>query len=76
VALVPVLIGAGAGMDLTQSLAHGYRTAMVVIGLLCAAAAIVAALFVSDERATAPRFVPPAPDHGCVVPVRGAEAAG
>jgi EmrB/QacA subfamily drug resistance transporter len=60
VALVPVLIGLGAGSTLADGLTHGYRQAMIVIGGLSAAAAIVTWLFVSDARAAAPRLVPSA----------------
>jgi MFS family permease len=67
VALVPVLIGAGAGASLADSLASGYEPAMVVIGALCAGGALVAWLFVSDEPAEAPRMA--APDRGCALPV-------
>ena len=41
IALVPLLIGAGAGGTLAGSLADGYRPAMLVIGALCVAAAVV-----------------------------------
>ncbi len=60
VALVPVLIGLGAGSTLADGLTHGYRRAMIVIGGLSAAAAIVTWLFVSDAPAASPRLVPPA----------------
>jgi MFS family permease len=74
IALVPVLIGVGAGSTLSESLTKGYRPAMIAIGALCAAAAIVSWLFVSDDRtATAPVIVPP--DRGCALPTRNAEAA-
>ena len=72
VALVPVLIGVGAGTSLAEALASGYEPAMIVIAGLCIAAAIVAWLFVSDERAEAPSLA--APDRGCALPVREAKA--
>src|SRR5436190_12424884 len=50
IALVPILIGAGAGATLAGSLAKGYEPAMYVIGGLCAAAALVTWLAVSDDR--------------------------
>ena len=73
VALVPVLIGVDAGGSLADSLTTGYRPAMLAIAGLCAGAALVAALLVSDERAEAPKIA--APDRGCALPVRGAEAS-
>jgi EmrB/QacA subfamily drug resistance transporter len=72
IALVPVLIGAGAGTSLAEALTNGYEPAMIVIGGLCVAAALVTWLFVSDERAAAPPLA--APDRGCALPVREAEA--
>jgi hypothetical protein len=72
VGLVPVLIGVGAGTSLSEAPRNGYESAMVVIGGLCAAAAIVTWLFVSDERADAPPLA--APDRGWALPVREAEA--
>src|SRR3954447_7712038 len=53
IALVPLLIGVGAGSTLAGSLANGYHRAMIVVGGLCIAAAAVSWLFVSDERGTA-----------------------
>jgi EmrB/QacA subfamily drug resistance transporter len=69
VALVPALIGATAGRSLATSIADGFRPAMIVFGVLCGLAALVSAVFVSDERATPPRLAPAAPDRGCAVPV-------
>jgi EmrB/QacA subfamily drug resistance transporter len=68
IALVPILIGAGAGGTLAGSLAGGYRPAMLAIGALCAAAAVVSWRFVSDERGVVPAMAP-APPHGCALPV-------
>jgi EmrB/QacA subfamily drug resistance transporter len=68
VALVPVLIGAGAGAGLADSLASGYEPAMIVIGGLCAAGALISLLFVSDKPGRAPRLA--APDRGCALPVK------
>jgi EmrB/QacA subfamily drug resistance transporter len=73
IGLVPVLIGVGAGTSLAEALTNGYEPAMVVIGGLCVAAAVVTWLFVSDERADAPPLA--APDRGCALPVREAVAA-
>jgi hypothetical protein len=67
IALVPVLIGVTAGSSLADALAAGYEPGMVVIGGLCAAGALVAWLFVSDERGVAPLIA--APDRGCALPV-------
>lgn len=67
IALVPVLIGVTAGGSLAGALAEGYEPAMVVIGGLCAAGALVAWRFVSDAPGVAPRLA--APDRGCALPV-------
>ena len=73
VALVPVLIGAGAGTGLSEALMHGYEHAMIIISVLCLAAAMVTWLFVSDERTD---VVPLAAlDRGCALPVREAKVA-
>jgi EmrB/QacA subfamily drug resistance transporter len=72
IAVVPALIGVRAGMDLTAALAGGYEGAMLALAAVCGLAALVTALFVTDERRTgAPRFAPPAPGHGCALPVPG-----
>jgi EmrB/QacA subfamily drug resistance transporter len=68
VALVPLLIGVTAGATLADSLADGYEPAMIVIGGLCAAGALISLLFVSDSPAEAPRIA--APDRGCALPVK------
>ena len=67
IAAVPILVGVGDGRDLTQALADGYRPAMFVLAGLCVIAALVTAIWVSDDRPTAaaPRIVPAAPHHGC-----------
>jgi EmrB/QacA subfamily drug resistance transporter len=69
VAVVPALIGASGGRGLTHSLAHGYQPAMIAIGAICAGAALIAGRFVTDDRTAAPRIAPPAPHHGCALPV-------
>jgi EmrB/QacA subfamily drug resistance transporter len=67
--LVPVLIGAVGGQSLGEALATGYQPAMIVMGLLCIAAAFVAAVFVTNDRDAAPSAaVGPPPYHGCVLP--------
>ena len=69
-ALVPLLIGATGGGGLSQALVHGYQPAMISLSVMCVVAAVVAALFVSDERpAAVPRFAPAPRDHGCALPV-------
>jgi Na+/melibiose symporter-like transporter len=74
IALVPALIGATGGRGYAHALAHGYQPAMIVMGGLCAAAALVTALFVTDARA-AHRVVPRAPQAGCATPVPAHAAA-
>jgi EmrB/QacA subfamily drug resistance transporter len=68
VALVPVLIGAGAGAGLAETLRTGYEPAMIAIGALCAAGALISLLFVSSRPSAAPRIA--APDRGCALPVK------
>ena len=68
VGLVPVLIGAGGGRSLGHALAHGYQPAMLVMSALCAGAALVTGLFVSDSRAPAPPLAPSPRCHGCALP--------
>jgi EmrB/QacA subfamily drug resistance transporter len=75
IALVPVLIGATGGRGYAHALATGYLPAMIVMGGLCVAAALVTALFVSDARAGARRCVPRSPDAGCAAPVKAEEVA-
>jgi hypothetical protein len=69
IAVVPVLLGAGGGRSFTESLANGYQPAMLVLSGSCVVAALVTGLFVSDDRARAPRLAPTAPMHGCALPV-------
>jgi Na+/melibiose symporter-like transporter len=69
IALVPVLIGATGGRSYAHALVHGYQPAMIVMGGLCVAAALITALFVSDARTTGHRVVPRAPEAGCAVPI-------
>ncbi|WP_216870311.1 DHA2 family efflux MFS transporter permease subunit [Modestobacter excelsi] len=70
VALVPVLIGVG-DQDLGDALAGGYRSAMLVMAGLAAAAAVVTGVFVSDHLATVPKVLPSPRVHGCAVPAEG-----
>jgi MFS family permease len=67
VALVPLLIGVTAGASLADSLATGYEPAMIVIGGMCAAGALISLVFVSAEPSAAPRIA--APDRGCALPI-------
>ncbi|MFI5952298.1 DHA2 family efflux MFS transporter permease subunit [Cryptosporangium sp. NPDC051539] len=80
VAAVPLLLGrhgpagASGANGLGPALADGYRPAMLVLAAVCAAAAVVTALFVSDARPAtpAPAVVPPGPHHGCAPALAGA----
>jgi EmrB/QacA subfamily drug resistance transporter len=69
IALVPLLIGAAGGNSIAQVLGHGYQPAMLVMAALCAAAAAVSGLFVSDDRTAVPPLAPSPRCHGCAVPV-------
>jgi hypothetical protein len=53
IALVPLLIGAGAAASLADSLAHGYQPAMLAMAALTILSAVIAALLVSDQRKAA-----------------------
>jgi EmrB/QacA subfamily drug resistance transporter len=75
IAIVPVLLGATGGSTLTHALAHGYRPAMLVMGGLCIAGAIVTGVFVSDEGRAGPRLAPHPRSHGCAAPVSNEAAA-
>lgn len=68
VALVPALIGLGTASTLAEALTHGYRQAMIALGGLCVAGAIVAWLFVSGKPSPAPQAAAPAPDPGRPLP--------
>lgn len=69
IALVPALIGATGGQSLPHALANGFQPAMLVMAGLCVVAALITAVFVSDERRSAPGMAPHAPHHGCALPV-------
>jgi EmrB/QacA subfamily drug resistance transporter len=75
IALVPALIGAVGGRSLGAALTHGYQPAMIVMGALCVAAALVSGLFVASGRAartpaaSTTRVVPRVPSAGCACPV-------
>jgi EmrB/QacA subfamily drug resistance transporter len=68
IALVPVLLGTGSSGSLAAPIAHGYRTAMLVMAGLSVVAAVITALFVSrnDEGLPHPPVAPRV--HGCAVP--------
>ena len=63
------LIGVTAGASLTSALASGYEPAMIAIGGMCFAGALISLVFVSDKPSTAPRIA--APDRGCALPIPG-----
>jgi len=75
IALVPALIGVTAGRTLARALTNGFQPAMLVMAGLCGLAAVISALFVSNERRPAPRMAPRPPDHGCALPVSEPSAA-
>ena len=56
VALVPALLRAGDSHTLTQPLATGFQTAMLVMAALSVAAALISALFVDRSRPLLPRI--------------------
>jgi EmrB/QacA subfamily drug resistance transporter len=68
IGVVPLLLGAGGG-GLAPALADNYQRAMIAVALICGAAALVAGLFVTRERAPMSGFAPPAPHRGCALPV-------
>jgi EmrB/QacA subfamily drug resistance transporter len=63
IALIPAL-GAGA-TTLADTIATAYRPGMVLTAVLCLGAAVIAAVFVSNAPAAAPRTAAPAP-HACL----------
>jgi hypothetical protein len=63
-----VLIGATGSRGYASALAGGYQPAMIVMAGLCVAAAVITALFVTDDRTghrAGHRLVPRAPENGC-----------
>jgi EmrB/QacA subfamily drug resistance transporter len=68
IALVPLLIGATHGKTLPQALGSGFETAMLAVAGLTAAAALVTALFVTDETAAVRSLAPPPLHHACALP--------
>jgi MFS family permease len=75
IALVPALIGATGGDTLAHALGGGFQPAMLIMAGLCGVAAVISAVFVSDERRRAPSSAARAPDHGSTLPVTKAPAA-
>jgi len=75
IALVPVLLGATAGGSLAHALASGFQPAMIVMAALCVAAALIAAVFVTDGRRPARRVAPRAPGHTGALPVPASASA-
>ncbi len=75
IALVPALIGATGGETLAHALGGGFQPAMLVMAGLCGLAAVISAVFVSDERRPAPATAARAPDHGSTLPVTKVPAA-
>ena len=75
VALVPLLIGVGASSSLSGALTHGYRQAMIAIGGLCVAGAVVAWLFATDNAAAGGRLDRPSPARGSASPAADEGAA-
>jgi EmrB/QacA subfamily drug resistance transporter len=68
IAAVPALIGATGGNSLGHALAGGYQPAMTAAAGLTTGAAVIATLFVSNDRTVASRVAPPAPYHACPLP--------
>ncbi len=64
IALVPALIGATGGEMLANGLRGGFQTAMLVMAGLCALAALISAVFVTNEWGSARVAAARAPDHG------------
>jgi EmrB/QacA subfamily drug resistance transporter len=63
IAVLPAVAGATRGRSLADTLADSYRPGMLITGVLCLLAAVIAAWLVSDEPCAAPRLSPP-PPHG------------
>ena len=74
VAVVPVLVGAVGGRSLAAALSTGYRPAMLTLAGVCATAAVIAAVFVADDRTQGPSLAPP-PPHGCAPAISGGKPA-
>jgi hypothetical protein len=68
-ALVPVLIGGSGAEGLTTAIQGGYSAAMIVMGGITVASAIVPALFVSNVRPGAMPMTPAPGISTCALPV-------
>jgi hypothetical protein len=68
IALVPLLLGAGGSADLAAPLAANYRTAMLVMAGLSAAAALITVIFVPAGRAVPKQPAAHPRVHGCAAP--------
>jgi EmrB/QacA subfamily drug resistance transporter len=68
IAIVPLLIGGAERDGLAHALAHGYQPAMIAMAGLCAMGALVAGLFVSDDRVVGPALAPHPRTHACAPP--------
>lgn len=76
IALVPTLIGATTGHPLARALANGFRPAMISVAALAATAAVVAGVFVRDNRRAAASSVAASPQiHACAAPLAPREVA-
>jgi EmrB/QacA subfamily drug resistance transporter len=73
IAIVPALIGA-TGPSLGHALAGGFQPAMIAMAALCAAGALVTAIWVSDDRTPAPGLAPHPRTHACALPSRSEDA--
>jgi len=67
-ALVPVLIGSAGGGGLAPAIEHGYQFAMVVMGVITVASAVIAGVFVSNARTGVPAMTPGPRVHACALP--------
>ena len=62
--MLPAPIGATGGRSIARALGDGHRPAMIAMAALSAAAALVTALSVADNRSAVPRLAPPPRRHG------------
>jgi EmrB/QacA subfamily drug resistance transporter len=69
VAIAPALIGWGGGRSLADALVRGFEPAMIAMGGLCIAGAVLTAVLVSDERTVGPQPCPASEDP--TLPPRG-----
>ncbi len=68
IALIPVLLSAGAASGLAGPLASHHQSAMLVLAGLCAAAAVLTVLLVRGGRRVVPAAVPTPRIHSCAAP--------